>query len=100
MPVYIVAAISIHDREGYDRYASRFFATLKGTGGRLLASDEAPQVLEGEWSGSKVNLISFPDRESAERWYTSEAYREIAKDRLAATDGTIWLVTGFGEGPP
>ena len=98
MTVYIVAAITIHDRAGYDRYASRFFATLKGTGGRLLASDEEPQVLEGEWTGSKVNLISFPDRASAEAWYRSEAYQEIAKDRLASTDGVIWQVTGLGDG--
>lgn len=95
MTVYIVATISIHDRESYDRYASRFFTTLKGTGGKLLASDESPEVLEGEWSGSKVNLIAFPDRASAEAWYGSGAYREIAKDRVAASDGIVWQVSGF-----
>ena len=95
MTVYIVAAITIHDRAAYDRYASRFFATLKGTGGRLLASDESPEVLEGQWSGSKVNLIAFPDRAAAQAWYRSEAYQEIARDRLAASDGIVWQVSGF-----
>lgn len=100
MTVYIVAAITIHDRAAYDRYASRFFSTLKGTGGRLLASDESPEVLEGQWSGSKVNLIAFPDPTSAEAWYRSEAYQEIAKDRVAASDGVIWQVSGFGDDGP
>jgi uncharacterized protein (DUF1330 family) len=92
--VYVIAEMSIHDRERYDRYAARFMDVLYGTGGRLLAADEKPLVVEGEWSGDKVVMIEFPDRESYERWATSDPYREIAVDRIAATSGHVLLVTG------
>jgi uncharacterized protein (DUF1330 family) len=39
--------------------------------GRLLASDEAPEVLEGDWPHRKVALIELADRAEALRWATS-----------------------------
>jgi uncharacterized protein (DUF1330 family) len=95
MPVYALAQITIHDRERYDRYVERFAAVFAKFEGRLLAADESPIVLEGEWSHQKVILMSFPDRPALERWASSPEYRDIAKDRLAATTGTVLLVHGF-----
>ncbi len=94
MSVYVIGELAIHDRDRYDRYAARFLDALAGTGGRLLAADESPMVVEGAWSGDKVVLIEFPDHASYERWATSDAYREIAVDRIAATSGHVLLVTG------
>ncbi|HWH32623.1 MAG TPA: DUF1330 domain-containing protein [Egibacteraceae bacterium] len=95
MPVYVVATVTIHDRAGYDRYAMGFLPTLKCTGGRLLASDESPEVLEGQFTASKVNLIEFPDREAFQRWYTSDAYQAIMGQRLEASHADIVLLRGF-----
>jgi uncharacterized protein (DUF1330 family) len=97
LTVYIVAQIRIHDRERYDVYAAAFMPVLVRYGGRLLAADEAPAVLEGDWSGEKLNIIAFPDEEAARRWIESEDYRAIAADRLAASDGIVLLVQGFGR---
>jgi uncharacterized protein (DUF1330 family) len=97
MTVYVVAQIRIHDRARYDTYAAAFMPVLTRYGGRLLAADEAPTVLEGQWAGQKLNIISFPDEPSARRWMQSEEYRAIAVDRLAASDGTVLLVQGFGR---
>jgi len=90
--VYVVAQISIHDRARYDRYASRFMDVFAGSGGRVLASDESPAVVEGTWPHQKVILLEFPDRETFERWSQSPEYTEIAKDRLAGTAGSVLLV--------
>jgi uncharacterized protein (DUF1330 family) len=98
MTVYVVAQIRIHDRERYDTYAAAFMPVLIQFGGRLLAADEAPAVLEGEWSGEKLNIIAFPDEPAARRWMESEAYRAITVDRMAASDGVVLLVQGFGGG--
>jgi uncharacterized protein (DUF1330 family) len=95
MPVYALAQITIHDRERYDRYAARFAAVFARFEGRLLAADEAPAVLEGEWPHQKVILMAFPDRAALERWAHSPEYREIAQDRLAATTGTVLMVHGL-----
>jgi uncharacterized protein (DUF1330 family) len=93
--VYIVARIRIHDRAAYDRYAAKFMPVLIRYGGRLLAADEAPAVLEGEAAGEKLNIIGFPDEAAARRWLDSPEYGEIAVDRLAASDGVVLLVQGF-----
>ena len=98
MPVYALAQITIHDRERYDHYASRFAGVFAKFNGRALAADEAPVVLEGEWPHQKVVLLSFPTRADLERWANSPEYQEIAKDRIAATTGTVLLVHGLGAG--
>jgi uncharacterized protein (DUF1330 family) len=64
--VYIVARITIHDRERCDRYAAAFMPVLIQYGGRLLAADEAPVPLEGPWPG-KAQHHRLPDVEAARR---------------------------------
>lgn len=95
MSVYVLAQLSIHDRDTYDRYASRFLDVLSRYDGHLLAADEAPTVLEGPWDHQKVVLLEFPGREEMEAWSGSTEYLDIAKDRLAATTGCVLLVAGF-----
>jgi len=95
MAVYVVAQITIHDRSRYERYVAKFMPTLKPYQGRLLAADEHPTVTEGEWPRDKIILIQFPDATLAKAWGESEAYKAIAVDRLAATDGVVLTVQGI-----
>ena len=95
--VYVVAQLTVHDRERYNRYSANFMAVLQQFGGRLLANDEAPEVLEGTWDRQKVVLLQFADRAAFEAWANSEAYRAIATDRIAASEGPVLLVRGFGR---
>ena len=95
MPVYVVVQLSIHDRERYDRYTSRFLPTIGEHGGRVLAADDTPEVLEGTWEHDRVVLLSFRDRDAFTAFAESPEYQEIAADRIAATDGPILLVEGL-----
>jgi uncharacterized protein (DUF1330 family) len=92
--VYVIAQLSIHDRTRYDRYAARFMDVLRRYGGRLLVSDESPRVIEGAWSHDKVVVLSFADEPSFEAWASSDDYRTIAEDRIAASEGPILVVRG------
>lgn len=94
MTVYALAQISITDRAAYDRYQARFMEVFLRFKGRLLAADEAPRVVEGVWDREKVILMSFPDEAAFRDWADSPAYREIARDRLAGSDGVVVLVQG------
>lgn len=96
--VYIVAQLTVHDRERYNRYSAGFMAVLQQFGGRLLANDESPEVIEGTWGHKKVVLLQFSDRAAFEAWASSEAYQAIAPDRIAASEGPVLLVRGFGRG--
>jgi uncharacterized protein (DUF1330 family) len=97
MTTYVLAQLTIDDRARYDRYAARFLDVLARFEGRLLAADESPEVLEGEWGHRKVVLIEFKDRAEAERWASSPEYRAIAVDREASTVATVLAVHGLRE---
>jgi uncharacterized protein (DUF1330 family) len=92
--VYVIAQLSIHDRERYDRYTAGFMDVLRQFQGRLLVSDEAPRVVEGAWQGDKIVVLSFADEASYQAWASSDAYRAIAPDRIAASEGPVLVVRG------
>lgn len=94
MSVYAIAQLKITDRATYDRYQAKFMGVMKHFQGRVLAADEKPQVIEGEWDRNKVVLLSFPDEKAFREWADSPEYLEIAKDRKAGSDAIVLLVRG------
>lgn len=94
MAVYALAQLKIHDRPTYDRYMAGFMPVLMQYKGRLLAADEAPRVLEGQWERDKVVLVAFEDAAAFRAWATSPEYTAIAKDRLASADAIVLLLQG------
>lgn len=96
MAVYGVATITIHDRTAYDRYSGAFMEVFAQSKGTLLAVDETPQAIEGEWTATRLVLISFPDEAAFRDWFDSPAYQAIARDRHAGSVATILLAKGLG----
>lgn len=95
MSAYIVAEITITDRERYREYEAGFMDVFGAFDGKMLAVDEAPEVLEGDWPATRTVLIEFPSAEAAHAWYDSEAYRTLAKHRFSASTGNIALIKGL-----
>lgn len=95
MGVYVIAQISITDRDAYNRYQARFMGVFQRFKGQLLAADENPHVIEGEWNREKVILLKFPDKQSFEEWAFSPEYQEITKDRYAGSEGVFLLVNSI-----
>jgi uncharacterized protein (DUF1330 family) len=95
MAVYALAQLRIHDRERYGRYMARFMPVLEQYRGKLLAADEAPRVLEGQWwDRNKVVLMEFADHAAFRAWAASPEYTEIAEDRKAGADAVVLLIKG------
>ena len=97
MTVYALAQLSLKDRAAYDRYQARFMEVFRRFRGRLLAADESPAVLEGQWPMNKLVLMSFPDEIAFREWAESPAYQEISKDRNAGADAVVLLVQGIAR---
>ncbi len=95
MSVYVIVQLSIHDRTRYDQYAGAFMPVLKQYHGTLLAADDGPRVLEGEWSGDRVVLLRFDDRDTFQAWASSPEYQAIVGDRHAGSTAVITLVRGI-----
>lgn len=96
MAVYVLAQLRFTDRSAYDRYQARFMEVFRRFDGRLLAADEHPQVLEGDWQRDKVVLMAFPDAEAARAFTESPEYQAISVDRKAGADTLSLLVHGLG----
>ena len=94
MSVYAVALINIHDRDGYANYEAGFMDIFSRYGGKILAVDEAPVELEGEWPYTRTVLIEFASSDALDRWYKSDEYQELAKHRFAAADASIARIQG------
>ena len=95
MTVYVVAQLKFTNRPAYDRYQAAFFEVFRRFSGRVLAADESPVVLEGQWARDKVVILSFPDEAGYRSWAESPGYEAIAKDRRAGAQAVILLVHGL-----
>lgn len=95
MTVYAVAQLRFTNRDAYDRYQARFMEVFTRFSGRLLAADEDPRVIEGDWDREKVVIMSFPDEATFRAWSDSPEYRDISRDRLAGADAVVLLVRGI-----
>ncbi len=93
--VYAIAQLRFTDRAAYDRYQARFMEVFRRHPGTLLAADESPEVIEGEWDREKLVLMSFPDEAAFRGWALSPEYQEISKDRRAGADTLVLLVKGL-----
>ena len=92
MTVYAIAQLKFTDRNAYNRYQAAFMEVFQRYSGTLLAADEAPQVVEGQWQRDKVVVMSFPDETSFREWAESPDYQQISKDRRAGADTVVLLV--------
>lgn len=94
MSCYFLAQITIHDPMGYERYLDGFDEVFERFGGEVLAVDDAPLRLEGDWPGTRTVVMRFPSQAEALRWYNSEGYQTLVKVRQAAAHANIVLVGG------
>ena len=96
MPVYVVAQLTFTDEPRYRRYQVRFAEIFSQSEGQLLSADEDPVLLEGDWLGDKVIIMSFESQKAAMRFLESPEYDEISKDRKAGANTIALLADGFG----
>ena len=95
--VYILNNLTIHDKEAYKRYVRAFMPILRRFGGRVLAAENRPVPIEGEWPYDRTVLLSFPSRESADQWAQSPEYLNIARDRKAGTKSNVVVLEELPE---
>jgi uncharacterized protein (DUF1330 family) len=92
---YVILTEAIKDRAGMDAYARAAAPVLAEGAVSVLAVDQHPQVLEGEWHGSRTVVLEFPSLEAARAWYESPAYQAAKALRQAAADTNAVIVSGF-----
>jgi uncharacterized protein (DUF1330 family) len=95
MAVYIINNMTMRDREAYQAYLRGFMPVFRKYGGTVLAAQDDPVPVEGEWPYQRTVLLSFPSRELAQMWASSPEYQEIAEHRRAGTISNVVFLDGL-----
>jgi uncharacterized protein (DUF1330 family) len=94
MSVYFVAQIKIIDETEYNIYLDKCDEIFSKYNGKYLAVDSTPQILEGSWGYSRSVIIEFPEEYDFNKWYNSDDYQIILKNRLSGAKCDSILVHG------
>jgi uncharacterized protein (DUF1330 family) len=91
----MIFTVSVRDHEGIAAYSQQAAPSLAGRSARVLAIDEQPEVLEGEWPRNRTILLEFDSVDEARDWYRSPEYQAAVPLRQAAADANVVIVAGF-----
>jgi uncharacterized protein (DUF1330 family) len=95
MAVYVVAQGRIENPEALARYVEQAIPTIGAHGGRIVAFDETPEVIEGAVDLPRTVIVEFQTREAFRAWYDSPEYQAILPMRLEAAPGTLIVANGL-----
>jgi uncharacterized protein (DUF1330 family) len=94
MSAYFIVRAVVHDPVAYQAYASRSPAVVASFGGRHIARGGKVITFEGPEETRRVVIAEFPDFDSAERCYRSQAYQAIIEYRKGCATFEFILVDG------
>ncbi len=98
MSVFLLGAITIHDRAAYDAYQRAAAAALAPYAVEFLAVDPSPVMLEGNQPAGHLFVIRFQSMNDAQAFYHSEAYQRAREIRLGASETIhLMLLRGIDE---
>ena len=86
--------VVVEDEAGYGRYFQEGSSVrIEDHGGRILAYDPEPEVVEGEGfgAGARAVILEFETEEGFRAWYDSDGYQKALVHRLAATTSNAIL---------
>jgi uncharacterized protein (DUF1330 family) len=79
-PAYVVTEIGISDLEAYQKeYIPLAQASIKASGGHLVAAGQNIVVLEGASPGTRVAINQFDSLDAVEVWRSSDQFKEARK---------------------
>jgi uncharacterized protein (DUF1330 family) len=91
MSALIIVDLTPTDKERLSTYSALAAKSLIAYSGEFIAKGPI-QALHGEAPYSTKVVIQFPDRESAEQWYSSEAYQVLIPTRDKGMNSQFHLI--------
>ena len=79
-PIYVVTETDITDLDAYQKeYVPIVQATIKASGGRLIAAGQNIAALEGPPPGTRVAINRFDSLDAVKAWRASADYKAARK---------------------
>ena len=91
---YLLGQITISDKSQYKKYDAKIGDVIKEFGGKYLVKGGLRVVKEGNPSYQRDVLVEFKDIETAQRFFSSQRFKEISRFRKAGSTGFLLLLNG------
>jgi uncharacterized protein (DUF1330 family) len=95
MPAYLIVETDVTDPERYEQYKAASPGAVAAGGGRFLVRGGEMDVLEGDWSPTRLVVLEFEDLAAAKRFYESDEYQAAKKLREGAARFNMVAVEGL-----
>jgi uncharacterized protein (DUF1330 family) len=96
MPAYLIVDVGpVHDERAYAQYVANMPANIRQAGGEYLARGGPVDVLEGNWTPTRVVVVKFESMEAVRRWWASPDYAELKSLRQRSADARMIVVDGL-----
>lgn len=97
MNYYFIISVSFQpgkNRRDYEDYIGMVRPIVETYGGAYVVRDEKIEYLGNSWHPDRVIVIRFPDRESIDRCFSSEEYKQIMSKRTDTVESQAIIVSG------
>ena len=95
MAGYVITEVEITDAERYAEFLGQVTATVEGHGGKFIARGGAIDVVEGDWTPSRLALLKFDSVEQAKAWLNSPEYTALNELRTSSANINMVIVEGL-----
>jgi len=95
MPAYLIVNIVVKDPETYEQYKKGVPPYIAKYGGEYLARGGKCEVMEGDWTPSRLVLVRFPDAAAAKAFLDDPGYAPIRELRLTSTKSDTVILEGI-----
>jgi uncharacterized protein (DUF1330 family) len=91
---YIIANVTVTDPQQYEEYKKWSSAAIQAHGVEVCVRGGSVEVLEGDWSPTRLVVLKFPSVEAARRFNDSPEYGRARASRQGAAVMRMVLVEG------
>ena len=91
---YIIANVDVKNPQQYEEYKRLSSIAMKAHGAEVCVRGGKLEVLEGDWSPSRLVMLKFPSLEQARTFYNSVEYGAAKKAREGIAVMRMILVEG------
>jgi uncharacterized protein (DUF1330 family) len=95
MAAYIIADITVTDREGFEKYRQAVPAVIAAHGGRYVVRGAPRTLLEGDPAPSRLVILEFPDMARLQAFWSSPDYAPLKTLRQNSSTCRIEAVEGY-----
>lgn len=91
---YIIANVDVTDPAQYEQYRKLSTLAMQAHGAEVCVRGGAVEVLEGDWSPTRLVVLKFPSPQAARAFYDSTEYSQARAAREGAAVMRMVMVEG------